>query len=426
MTNEHSQLLIDIQKNSKITVSKVAHLKLLKDEIDSETDKEISFNTLRRLFGFLPHTSPSQATLKTLANYLGFKTYSNYLNNHETYNEWYFQMKLLRLQLNDEELNKAHVALFNTALQNENHIIAVSNYVSFLIKQNNLTSLKIFFKYFDHKTLSDSNLSKFAILNTYSFYTLKKETVIAIYENLIEYDSFRNSVPLYFIDYRHLNGYYLEVLTMIKTLNKNASDVLFASLMLFYQKFYANEDYKATAIELPKNHTKLFPVLIGRYYGYKILNSEFLDETLQNELLDKLKTIRPSFFLVEIFPALIIKEANEFLSILTTTYYEQIFEVDRWSSQSTTSNYLIGLAHVNIHANNIKAAKINLELIELDKIELAYTDYITLFYYLTFIRLYHKEKNKIMIKTYYDKLYNLANTMGYVKFISVAEKYLTL
>lgn len=41
MTNEHSQLLIDIQKNSKITVSKVAHLKLLKDEIDSETDKEI-------------------------------------------------------------------------------------------------------------------------------------------------------------------------------------------------------------------------------------------------------------------------------------------------------------------------------------------------------------------------------------------------
>ena len=173
MNNEHSQLLIDIQKKSKITVSKVAHLKLLKDEIDSETDKEISFNTLRRLFGFLPHTSPSQATLKTLANYLGFKTYSNYLNNHETYNEWYFQMKLLRLQLNDEELDKAHVALFNTALQNENHIIAVSNYVSFLIKQNNITSLKIFFKYFDHKTLSDSNLSKFGILNTYSFYKLK-------------------------------------------------------------------------------------------------------------------------------------------------------------------------------------------------------------------------------------------------------------
>ena len=72
-------------------------------------------------------------------------------------------------------------------------------------------------------------------------------------------------------------------------------------------------------------------------------------------------------------------------------YYEQIFEMDRWSSQSTISNYLIGLANVNIYKGNLKTAKINLELIELDKVELGYTDFLTLFYYLTYIRLYAKK-----------------------------------
>ena len=98
--------------------------------------------------------------------------------------------------------------------------------------------------------------------------------------------------------------------------------------------------------------------------------------------------------------------------------------MDRWSSKSTVANYLIGLASVNIHKGNLKAAKNNLDLVELEKIELAYTDYITLFYYLTKIKLYFYENDTNKVNENYAKLEELANKIGFHKFITVSKKYI--
>ena len=98
--------------------------------------------------------------------------------------------------------------------------------------------------------------------------------------------------------------------------------------------------------------------------------------------------------------------------------------MDRWSSKSTIANYLIGLASVNIYNGNIKAAKNNLDLVELDKIELAYTDYITLFYFLTKIKLHYCEKDFYEVNENYSKLKELANKIGFHKFITIAKKYI--
>ena len=53
MYKNHSQLLIDVQKKSNINITNVRDVKYLKEEIESFSDLEIGFNTLRRLFGFL-------------------------------------------------------------------------------------------------------------------------------------------------------------------------------------------------------------------------------------------------------------------------------------------------------------------------------------------------------------------------------------
>ena len=53
MQKEYSNLIIDIQKKSKIEVLKVRDLKYLQEDIYNVTTKNISFNTLRRFFGFL-------------------------------------------------------------------------------------------------------------------------------------------------------------------------------------------------------------------------------------------------------------------------------------------------------------------------------------------------------------------------------------
>lgn len=425
MKNISTQILIDIQKKSRITVVNVRDIRNLKEEIEANVQVTIGYNTLRRLFGFLPKTVPSKTTLTTLSKYLGFQSYLNYINNNPNHDEWYFQIKMLRLQLNTNELLKSEVIQFNDSLQNENNIIAIANYVGFLIEKNNIDSLIVFFSYFDYNKISDGALTKFALMTTFSFYKLETKIALLIYKVLIPFESFRNSGPLRFIDYSHLNGYYIEVVNMINQFNANYSDYLFTTLMKFYKKFYSNEDCTGILIELPKKSVELYPVLKGRYYSYKILSTDKIDKFLKNSIKKDLDFNEPNLFLVEIIPSLVLKEENEFLNWIIDEYYEEIFEVDRWSSKSTVANYLIGLATVNIHKGNLTAAKNNLALVELDKIELAYTDYITLFYYLTKIRLYYHERDLNKMNENYTKLQQLANRIGFYKLISVSEKYLT-
>ena len=424
MQKEYSKLIIDIQKKSKIEILKVRDIKYLQEDIHTVTTKYISFNTLRRFFGFLKSTNPSVETLNIFAQYLGFNNYSNYLSNGENYDAWYFQIKMLRLQLNENELEKSEVLQYNDDLQNENNIISVANYVGFLIEKNRVDSLIVFFTFFDYKKLTDNARTKFALIATFSFYKLETKVALTIYKILIPYESFRNSGPLCFIDYSHLNGYYIEVIRMIKAFRANESDFLFTSLMEFYQKYYSNEDYSAILIDLPKKSGQLYPVLLGRYYGYKILSEEKIDILLENSIKKELKVTQHHLFLIEIIPALVIQEEYDFLNLIIENYYEELFEVDRWSSKSTVANYLIGLASVNINKGNLKAAKNNLDLVELEKIELAYTEYITLFFYLTKIKLYFYERDFQQVNDYYYKLKELANKIGFHKFITISKKYI--
>jgi hypothetical protein len=154
------------------------------------------------------------------------------------------------------------------------------------------------------------------------------------------------------------------------------------------------------------------------------LSSEKIDKSLEKLIIEELKSTHLHLFMIEIVPALVLIEEYDFLNSIIENYYEELFEVDRWSSKSTVSNYLIGIANVNIFKGNLKAAKNNLDLIELDKIELAYKDYITLFFLLTKIKLYFNERDFDKVNENYFKLTELANKIGFYKFLTVAQKYI--
>ena len=126
MKNDYTQILIDIQKKSRITVHNVKDIKNLKDEIESSDSLKIGYNTMRRLFGYLPRTLPSYTTLTLLSNYLGYTSYSSYLNNKLNFDEWYFQQKMIKLQLNNQ-INTEVVATIEAGLTNKNNIVAVAN-----------------------------------------------------------------------------------------------------------------------------------------------------------------------------------------------------------------------------------------------------------------------------------------------------------
>lgn len=423
MEAEVSQLLIDIRNKSNINVVKVSDVKLLEEDIKFVTNTSVSFNTLRRLYGFLPKTSFSKKTLDTLSKYLGFNSYSGYINNRNIYDSWYFKMKLLRMEKDNLDFTKSDLISFYRSLYNNVNVVLISDYIGSLISKQNTNALVTFFSSLEYVKVSDSTKVKFAIITTHGFYKLDDKNKINLYEKLIHLDSFRNCIPFYNIDYSHLNGYYSSVLELIKKLNHNKSEVLFVALMEFLKSFYGNEKNVTIKIKLPAINTKLHPVLMSRYFGYLILNESILTTTLKKDINDYLNKIDPKLFLIEIIPSLIIKEEFEYLDTIFNKYYEEIFTRDRWTADGQSFNFLIGLANVNIFNNNIKAAKINLNLIDLEKVELGYTDYLTLFYNVTWLKIMFLEENTLQQAYYYSEIKRLATKIGFYKFLDIANQY---
>lgn len=134
---DYSQILIDVQRKSSINVNSVAELKLLMDEIEITTNESIGYNTLRRLFGFLPKAKPSIKTLNTLSKFLGFSSYSAYLNDKSIYDDWYFNQQLLQIKLSNQLIDK-DILFINSGISNSKNIVSVAYLVGYFIEKKNI------------------------------------------------------------------------------------------------------------------------------------------------------------------------------------------------------------------------------------------------------------------------------------------------
>ena len=404
MQDNYAQLLLDVQKKSNITINKSRDLRFLKEEIEEKSESGIGFNTLRRLYGFLEKTEPSISTLNILAVYLGFSSYSAYKNNIINYDDWYFQQNLQRIQ-STNTVTKEDIETIRIGLLNAANTVYFAYFFSYFIERNNISTLEDIVRLIPDKYTSETNGLKFATIVSLSLYRIDEKNAYNIYKRLIKYDNFRYNVPLLFIDYSNLHNKYSKILTIIKKQSKKEDDILFVELMRFYWKFYSSKEYLHIEIKKPDKFDTFHPVLQGRYYSYLLLKSEDSDSSIEKKIMfDCKKSIKKnsvyqiSFLLEEIIPSLIFKKNFAFLNELVDAFYEEILEMDSWSSKTGHALSLIAMANLNIQKDNLTMAQINLNLVELEKVELSYSDYVSLFYYKTQLQITYlrnaKEDNK--------------------------------
>lgn len=423
MFDDYSQLLIDIQKKSKITVSKVRDIKLLKEELELITSHTIGYNTLRRLFGFLEQKKPSINTLNTLSTYLGFRNFSNYKSHQENFDEWYFQQNLQRL-LTKKKVSIGDIEIINLGLQNKVNIVYLGYFLTYFIEKNNSKLLSFYFEHLCFDSVPASDMQKFSMLLSSGLLRSKEKTALTIYEDLIKFDSFRNNIPLLYIDYKNLHSRYFKVLLLIKNLAANSSDLFFVFLMGFYKNFYTEKFTQKLTLKKPIEFDDFYIALKGRYYGCCILNSDKISKELKKEIIKTCKLSNVSSFAIEIIPALLIKEKYDFLEELLTLFYEDLLDNTIWSSKTTNALNLIALANVNLNKKEYRIAKINLDLIELKKVELSYESYVSLFYFLTKLKISYFEEDKVENKTAFQAIKKIVKTNGFKKFCSVGNNYL--
>jgi hypothetical protein len=423
MKYDYAQLLIDVQKKSNISVHSIKDLKMLKVELESYIEKPIGFNTLRRLFGFLPTTNPSISTLNALSKYLGFSSFPNYKNHQSNYSEWYFQQNLLRLQ-SQNNISAEAIEEINIGLRDENNLVYLAYFIAFQIEKNNINNLQTLFKHINVSSISHTQLHKLSTIVITSLINAPEDKAIALYTLLISNDIFRNNITLPYIDYVHLNSRYSKVLALIEIQAANSSDLLFVTLMKFYKHFYSEEKtdfiYK---IEKPNGFPNFYSVLKGRYYACCIMQSNQISNKLKKEIYAECLNIKISFFFEEIIPSLVIKSEYDFLMEIFDRYYEELLESDVWSTTTSNALYLIGLANINWKNNQISSAKVNLELINLEQVELGYYEYISLFYYLTKLKISYSEFDHKENNINYKKLYSLVERTNFTKFLTISKAY---
>ncbi len=423
MKQDYSQLLFDVQKKSNITVKTIKDLKILKEEIEYVIQSAIGYNTLRRLFGFLEKREPNVATLNKIAKYLGYASFSNYKHQKANYDDWYFQQYLLLINkfttINETQINQIDLGLLN-----ENNVVYLGYFVNHHIEKNNIDLLKTIFQKVNFNQVSSTQLHKFGIIVSLILLSLPEKKALKIYDELIPYDNFRNNIPLLHIDYTNLHNTYFKIIQLIQKNNENNSDLLFTELMYYYKTYYVEDTVLPFKIKKPKDFDSFHITLKGRYYGMKLLcHTENLD-LIKKEILLECKTTKISFFLIEIILALIINEAFDFLEKLLTQYYEEVFEDEVWSSETTNAIYLIGLANVNLQNNTIKIAKKNLELIDLEKVEIGYVDYINLFFTLTLLKISYLEQDEITNKMAQVKINDLIRRTKFKAFERVSFNFI--
>ena len=153
------------------------------------------------------------------------------------------------------------------------------------------------------------------------------------------------------------------------------------------------------------------------------MQSNQISNKLKKEIYAECLNIKISFFFEEIIPSLVIKSEYDFLMEIFDRYYEELLESDVWSTTTSNALYLIGLANINWKNNQISSAKVNLELINLEQVELGYYEYISLFYYLTKLKISYSEFDHKENNINYKKLYSLVERTNFTKFLTISKAY---
>jgi len=150
------------------------------------------------------------------------------------------------------------------------------------------------------------------------------------------------------------------------------------------------------------------------------IRMELIDKNPFNIYNGKIKV---SLISQEVIPALIVKEEYTLLSVIFEKHYEELFETTSWSYKTSNSINLIGMANVNWHQKNYASAKNNLALVELDKVELGYYAYFSLFYYLTQLKLSFSENDLINNKFAQSEITKFSIKTKFSIFDSLAKNF---
>ncbi len=430
-SENYNQLRLDIQKKIGYQIESLSELKMLHEAIEWNTKKKISFNTLRRFFGFLKHTTPNLNTLNTLSQYIGHENFSAYQKQYLKDVDWLLWTQTIKIELSDS-LNEVDVQWLESQQKTSDYHLKIASIIKTFVYKKKYTILNQFFDARIFK-FNEANQLKLAANICLLFRSINKEEINTIVLQMAPNKLFRENILHWFVDYSNFNGYYG---AFIREATKHAlpdsHEALFYDLILNYNEYLScNSNLKP--IDLNRIKSDFFIVLQGRCYAYNLLyfseqknNREF--EKTWSKLRAKInKSEQVNLITIEIFPALLFIKDFDKTKFLIKNYYEELLTLENWSGYPFQAMILLTQTLHLIQENKVKEAKTGFELIDLSKFSLSYYDYIKLFYLIAKYQLELASSSNIIQLTEIQEEYELiAHKTGFKKFsVAFLTQYLS-
>ncbi len=413
--NQIELLKEGVERKFGSPIKEVATLKILLRSIHKNADIELSYNTLRRFFGFLTPTKPNINTLNSLSQYLGFKNFYSF-SNQLHFPNWETWLYVLRLKQQDN-ITKNAIRFINAQLQNEYIAFYLIDLATHFFNQRNRTAFLMLFEAEIDKITRSEQLRICVALGIILRPLYQKDKTFIL--SLIESPQFRRIVVYNFVDYPSFNQGYMDLIERSISLEQEEQYLLFLNVLSTYHSFL-NGRPKAF-LSLPKSYNlkNISPIVQGRYFANQLYSSAAdQQEEVFDQLLITCKNLNKCEFFFELIPTILLLKRMDWIAIIFSKHYEEIFEINEFNRLTHLGIFQIAQALLSIREGSFKNAKSELEKVNTYLAFDSYIEYITIF---SFIAKYHLAEEKSVIKAQYIAL---SSKLGFKVFsLSLLEHY---
>ena len=425
------QLKQDINQKLGFEIRHQADVRYLHQTIVIESKYNIGFNTLRRFFGFLPAGTPQLQTLEVLAKFLGYGSYSDFLNTTNKDQNW-FHWTFVNDFENLQSITSSQIQQLIALKVHSDYVLFLSHIIKTYIRRNRIDLLKAIFSnptiFFDIGS-QNKELEKLAYAVGGVLRTLPKSRYIELEALLSDVYVFKNYILDFHVDYTHFNGYYGYLNAARFAYDTQPGHKIFINLIKNYQLFLAGksnfEPYHPEVSGL-----NLFSVLHGRLLGYQLLVLHFKHnqplDTLLLQLIKTGKQYSKVLFYIEVFPALLFTKQIETLETIFKHYKKTLFVNTAWQFYTSHNIYLIAHVLVKLKKQNYKEALYSFNQINLNvSPSNSYYHYLNLFYCIAAYQLEkHTTANSVTLLELQKDYQSLVKITGFKRFnLTLLKKY---
>lgn len=388
----------NIERRFGSPIEDVATLKRLLAHINKNTDVELSYNTLRRFYGFLPSTKPNKNTLNSLSQYVGFKNLQDF-SNQSYFPNWETWLYVLRLK-QQEQITSEIIPVLNRQIHNQYFALYFIDLVTHFLNHRNKTAcLTLFEVEIDKMVRSEQLKICLAIgLVLRSFYENDKTFI----QSLLVNPRFRRTVVYNFIDYPYFNFGYIELIEQSILIEKEAEHLLFLNLLKSYHGFLNGQPKVELGLSKTYNLNGIFPIVQGRYFANRLYSSTLEKQgIIFNQLLIQCENTSKSEFFFELIPTILLLKRIDWIAIIFNKFHDDIFEINDANRLTHLGIFQIAQTLLFIKQGKHRRARNELKKVNPYLAFDSYIDYITLF---SLIAKYHLKEEQAATKAQYLKL----------------------